>query len=214
VSLSAEQMTLIMALADDELDGDERAQAEELVATSADARKVYEAMSGPVVGAVGEWVATSQIDRAVAASADSITASVMAAIANEPPKVSSLDAARARRDARLKAAALVVAAASMAAGVFFFFGTDKVTPPPGPAPVASNTAAPPVTVPMPSPSALATADPAPSAPDEPSAGPEVTVESTTSHDVSVFHVPASIGAAVNTPGSVIVWIGDDKPEGK
>ena len=213
MSLSSEKMMLLMALADGELDGDELAEAEALVVSNDEARAVVEAMRGPASAAIGEWVASSQVERAIAGGAESIAGTVMQRIAAEAkPKVASLDAARDRRDARLKAAAFVVAVASLAAGVFFYVGSDKVLPPPGPAPIASGSPPAPVTVPMPSPSALASADPAPA--EVPSPGPEVTIESSTSHDVTVFTVPASIGAAVNTPGSVIVWIGDDKPQGK
>jgi hypothetical protein len=45
--------------------------------------------------------------------------------------------------------------------------------------------------------------------------PEVTIKSTTSHDVSVLVVPA-VAAAANAngnPASVIVWVGDN-PGGK
>ncbi len=224
-SLSPDKMMLLMALADGELDGNERAEAEALVATNEEARRVVEALGGPVAEALGDWVATSQVERAVAAGAESIAGTVMQRIAEDArPKVSSLDAARARRDARLKASAFVVAVASLAAGVFFYVGSEKAIAPPAPiasAPVGVSPVSPsaPVTVPMPSPSALATAEPLFNWGDDPAPGaagpgPEITVESTSSHDVSIFHVPASIGAAMNTPGSVIVWIGDDKPEGK
>jgi hypothetical protein len=223
MSLSVEQTMMLMALADDELDGDELAEAEALVASNEDARRLVESLRGPAASAIGEWVASSQLERAIAAGAESIAGTVMERLVSEgerAPKVVSLAAARARRDVRLKAAAVVVGAVSLAAGVLFYFGTDKVAPP-GSMPMASAPTTPPsaVTVPMPSPSALATAEPTFNWGDDPAPaaagpGPEITVESTSSHDVSVFHVPASIGAAMNTPGSVIVWIGDDKPEGK
>ncbi len=224
MSLSPDKTMLLMALADGELEGDERAEAETLVATNEEARSVVEALRGPASEALADWVATSQLeraDRAIAAGAESIAGTVMQRIADDAKRganVSSLDAARRSRqarDARLKVSAVVVAVATLAAGVFFYVGSEHAGPlaPPS-APVASAPTPPaPVTVPMPSPSALANADPS-QAPDVPSPGPEVTIESSTSHDVTVFHVPASIGAAVNTPGSVIVWIGDDKPQGK
>jgi hypothetical protein len=217
MSLSSEQLMLLMALADGELDGDERTEAEALAASNEDARFALETMRGPASSAVGEWVASSQLERASAAGAESIASAVMARVAKEKaPKVASLDAARARRDARVKASAIAVAMASIAAGAFFYFGGE--TSKPGVGPVASapvnvqvsatvNVSAP--NVPMPSPSALASADP-PSQPDEVDDGPEVTIES--SQNVTVFHVPASVGAAANTPGSVIVWI-DTKPQG-
>lgn len=227
MSLSPDKMMLLMALADGELEGDEHAEAETLVATNEEARRVVEALRGPAAEALADWVATSQLEladlagAAGAAGAESIAGTVMQRIADDAKRganVSSLDAARrsrVARDARLKVSAFVVAVATLAAGVFFYVGSEHAGPlaPPS-APVASAPTPPaPVTVPMPSPSALANADPS-QAPDVPSPGPEVTIESSTSHDVTVFHVPASIGAAVNTPGSVIVWIGDDKPQGK
>jgi len=207
VSLYAEELMKLMALADGELDADERAEAEALVATNAEARRAFETMRGPAAHAIGDWVATSALERANAA--ETIAGAVMARIA-EAPKVASLDAARARRDARLKASAMLVAAASIAAGAFFYLGGQQ-SQPLAPAPVASaptQTATAPVTVPMPSPSALASADPAPQQ-DE---GPEVTIESS-DENITIFHVPGTVGANVNTPGSVIVWI-DDKPQGK
>jgi hypothetical protein len=211
VSLSAEALMKLMALADDELDGDERAEAEALVATNEDARRAFETMRGPASRAIGDFVATSALERTNVA--ETIAGAVMEKIA-ETPKVASLDAARARRDARLKASAMLVAAASIAAGAFFYLGGQQ-SQPLAPPPVASGpTQAPsaPVTVPMPSPSALASADPAPAQQDEGPEGPEVTIESTDGN-VTIFHVPGTVGANVNTPGSVIVWI-DDKPQGK
>jgi hypothetical protein len=205
MSLSHKTMLDLMAYADGEADPEVAARIEKLLEVSAEARGVVAAMAGPVA-AVGAFVAREADARATRAGADTIANAVMDKIA--PADVSSLDAARAKRDARGRTALAIGAIVAIAAGVLIY-ARNAGDPTPGDSPMASM--APSESVPL-----MA------SSPVEPPEGvvanaepPEVTIKSTTSHDVSVLVVPA-VEAAANangSPASVIVWIGDN-PGGK
>jgi hypothetical protein len=219
MSLSHDQVLQLMAYADDELDGDERAAVEALLARDEDARGVVVAMSGSAVSAVGEWVARTHEDRAVAAGADSIADAVMARVAEsatradgvraEPRELSSLDAARERRARRMQTGGALIAIAAMAAGVLFYVGSQS-----GPTQATGGPLA-----------SMAPSEPETARPPTPSADPEqVAVGAGTvqvneidspSHDVSVYEIPAAAAAAnMNSAASVIIWIGDDSPQPK
>ena len=209
MKLSEETLLRLMAYADDELDAAERAEIEALLAKSEEARAVLAGMTG---SPVGEWVARSQEERAVAAAADSLAASVMAKVAQEGKPLGDLEEARRRRELRGRVAMGLAAVAALAAGLFLYVRTDNAPTVPAPSgPIASATQPPAQPAPLTSVEPpIDTAVAANAANAEP---PEVTVESTTSHDVSVFVIPETAGATanLNTAASVIVWIGDDPP---
>jgi hypothetical protein len=206
MSLSHETMLDLMAYADGEADAEVSARVEKLLVESAEARDVVAAMTGPVAE-VGAFVAREADAHAVRAGADTIVDAVMEKVAKA--NVSSLDAARARREERTRTAVVIAAMVAIAAGVFFYVRSTS-DPTPG-ASLALSGMAPSEAVP-----------PSVSSSNEPPEGvvanaepPEVTIKSTTSHDVSVLVVPA-VQAAANAngnPASVIVWVGDN-PGGK
>jgi anti-sigma factor RsiW len=200
-TLSRETMLDLMQYADGELDGDARARVEELLATSAEARGVVEAM-----GTLGDIVRHGVEERASAsAAADAIADSVMAGIAREAPaQVAREHAPRAQvvplaRPARLSrpvVASAVISVLALAAGVVLFVRSE------GSSRSAKGYYA-------------AAAAPSDEAEDAPSDGPEalaqteplgVDLEEVRSirNKVDVFFVPSekSVGA------SVVVWIDD------
>jgi hypothetical protein len=211
VSLSHETMLDLMAYADGEADADVSARIEKLLVDDAEARDVLAAMTGPVAE-VGAFVAREAEAHAMRSGADTIANAVMGTIAKaHVPTVSSLDAARGRREARGRTAVVIAAMVAIAAGVFFYVrstgdDTSGVSPMAsmGPSEAVPASASAEAHEPREPDGVVANAEP-----------PEVTIKSTTSHDVSVLVVPA-VEAAANAngnPASVIVWVGDN-PGGK
>jgi hypothetical protein len=193
-SLSREQMYQVMALADGELEGRERAQAELLVASNAEARAVLDEMRS---GRLAPWLAAlhdGEEDRPAAGGA-SLADPVMARVGALAPggaPVASLDEARSRRAPRV--VALAFAAVALAAGFAVVMrSTGGGT---APAPVAS----------APSPvdtlgaSALATMS-----------SVEVNEVDVPSRGVSLFEIPVAGAAPSKRASSVVVWI-EDEPE--
>jgi hypothetical protein len=211
MSLSHETMLDLMAYADGEADAEVTARVEKLVAESAEARDFVAAMVG-AVAEVAAFVARESDAHAARAGADTIANAVMNAVSTAGPaaNVASLDAARGRRDARGRAALIVAAMVAIAAGVFFYVRSTSDS---GPSVSPMANIAPSEAVP-----ASASAGGQEGGPEGVMANaepPEVTIKSTTSHDVSVLVVPA-VQAAANAngnPASVIVWVGDN-PGGK
>jgi hypothetical protein len=191
--LSREQMEQLMALADRELEGDERARAERLVGSNADAREVFEEMRS---GRLVPWLAELHDDgEERAAKGPSLADSVMAQVSELAPRaaqVSSLDDARARRTSRIVAVAFATVA--LAAGVTLVLQSGGGGG--GPGPVASV----PSTVASLGASALASMT-----------SVEVTDIDVPSHGVSVFEIPVAGAAPSKTASSVVVWI-EDEPE--
>jgi hypothetical protein len=215
MSLSQETMLDLMAYADGELDESDVARVEKLLEESDEARRVLEGMTGELAAGVSEWVAHSQDERAAKAGADSIADAVMSRAVAGGATVASLEDARKKREVRTRVAIAVAAIAAVAAAVFLYVGGDKGASLGEPAaPVASGGPTPTQIAPPPAPMPLPL--PSEQSPEQVAAGgppPEVTIESTTSHDVSVTVVPAA--ANMNGAASVIVWIGDDPtPKGK
>lgn len=184
MSASSERLMKLMAYADGELEGEELAEVEKLLASDADAASTVAQM-----GALGDFVRLEH-ERAVAprvANVD-LTDAIMKAcekeeIAPHTPvrgTVTSLSEARARRR---KIGGAIVAALAVAASVFALT-RQKEEAPLAQAPVA----------PAASPSAVAVA----------SNGPGVEVEAVESagHSVSVFYLPS----ANELSTSVVVWV--------
>lgn len=212
MSLSHDTMIELMAYADGELAGDDLARVEAILAKSAEARQVVEALGVPAIGA---WLGVSSIGSSIgSAKADGIADAVMAKIeassAAPTPKVSDMAAAREKRAARIRFAAALAAVAAVAAGVIAYIGTES------PSPQRNRTAATvqetatvpsPVVLPAPVPSSNEEQNTLASAEAE---GVEVNEVETPSRDVSVFYLPSTVGATANmNPTSVVVWLGDD-----
>jgi hypothetical protein len=201
MSLSHETLMDLMALADGELEGAERARVEALLASDEEAKRVFE---GLVESPLGDWVRHAQDTSARGAGADSIADAVMAAVAvaQEP---TSLDAARAKR-LRLRLLAATVVA--VAAGVIAYVRTDRTdrTEGPGPAPIASNEA--------PRPTHTVT-EPVGATPDPSWAQTGVDLEHVESPSaVSVFYVPAVAAPESANASSVVIWIDEAHETGK
>jgi hypothetical protein len=195
MSLSHETMLQIMSLADGELEGEERARVEGLVAKDAEAARVYEALGGRGGSEVGGWLAATSESRAIAGGADAIADKVMTSIARGSRAgvsggvaVSSIADAKAKRSLGRRAAAVVVGGLAMAAAVALYVQSGdrrRETE----APVASV-----------------------AAPSEPATGVEVNEIDALSRGVSVFEIPAQAAAAMEQPGkasSVVIWVEDD-----
>jgi hypothetical protein len=207
MSLSHETLLELMSFADAELDGDDRARVESLIASDDEARRVVEAMRG---GEVGSWLAGSAEQHAVAAGADRIADGVMSAIANTAPAALSGGIAvssvrpRGRRSLGWGAGGALAGALALAAAVAVYLQVGPQHPEPQ-APVAS-VVAPPVDLQVPpAPSAALAQQGVP-------AGVEVNEIDAPSRGVSVFEIPVQAAAAVaqpSGPSSIVVWVEDD-----
>jgi len=188
-------MLEIMSLVDGELEGEERARVEGLVARDAEAARVYEALRG---GEVGGWLAGTSDTRAIGAGANAIADQVMSSIASIARgsraglsggvAVPSIADARAKRSIGRRAAALVVGGLAMAAAVALYVRSGDRSRM-SEAPVASVMA-----------------------PTELAAGVEVNEIDALSRGVSVFEIPAQAAAMAQpsaTPASVVIWVEDD-----
>jgi hypothetical protein len=197
MSLSQETLLELMALADGELEGEERARAEKLVAESDEARRTVEAMRSP---AVGEWLRDEVDEHAAAADgiADAVMAKLEAAPQVEGGGVVRLADVRAKRSSRNQVVfAVATAGLALAAGIALYIraghpGSDAQ------APVAS-VGNPSVDLQLP--------------PVAPSQGVEVDEVDSPSRGISVFEIPIGGGAAAAAaagPSSVVIMIEDDQ----
>jgi hypothetical protein len=211
MSLPRETMLALMALADDELEGEERAQAEALTASSEEARRLVDAMRA---SDVSRWLEEAMAPRLTAADgiADAVVARIEAGGADGV--VRRIDSASKRRSRTTYAVVAVTAVLAMAAAIAFFVrGQSAPIQPSGP--VANA----PVAPPSPVAPTLATSDPsAPSltamAEEAANAGLGVEVNEIDSpaHDVTVFEIPlAGVAAAAtrSAASSVVIMISDD-----
>ena len=234
-TLTRDAMLELMAYADGELEGDDLARVEALVASSDEARRIVQSMGG-----VADWVRVADEEsprrEATHRMADGIADGVMAQIAMSGASLPglaasstiSLEAGRARRASRgvpqSRARRLAAAGAgllALAAGTVLFLRSN------GPgvdAPHAAHTKATKSVVaqsegpsigPLPG-SAAANAGVeavAQTGADDVS-GVDVEQVESPSHQVSVFYLPAVAAAAAGSnASSVVVWIGDDKAPG-
>jgi len=215
MSLSHETVLELMSLADGELEGDDKARVEKLVASSDEARQMLEAMRRAEVGA---WLSESMDQRAARGGADGIAGAVMSAVdggrsfgLQQAPRaapngsardggVVSIAGRRARTSSRVQMALSAGAAAlALAAAVALYVraGGDRTA---NHAPVAS-VGVPPVDIVPPQ--------------AEPPGGVEVNEIDAPSRGVSVFEIPVGAAAAMAKPAnlanasSVVVWVDDD-----
>ncbi|HEY1690747.1 MAG TPA: hypothetical protein VGG39_01210 [Polyangiaceae bacterium] len=215
MSLSRENLIDLMALADGELEGDERARVEKLAAGSDEARHVVEAMQGSVLG---DWL--DEMNAGKLAAADGIAEAVMAKIAADATGqtggqgVVRLADARAKRSKAPLYFGMGVGVLAVAAAIALYARSGdapdvpqapvaSVTPPP-PAPTAQ-----PVVAPEPTSSALnEVAQQAANA----GLGVEVDEIDSPAHDVTVFEIPGvGVAAAAGqaAPSSVVIMISDE-----
>jgi len=201
MSLPQETMLQLMAFADGELDGEEQARIEALVAQSSEARQVVEAMRSP---AVGSWLDDEMNRRA--ASADGIADAVMAAIDKAEPAgggqvVRLAERGRGGRARVQLVGGALVAALALAAGVAVYVSSVG--------PGKDATKAPVASVGIPSVDVVA---PPAAVAQRPSQGVEVNEVDSPSRGFSVFEIPVggATGAAnAAGPSSVVIMIDDD-----
>lgn len=201
MTMSSERMMKLMAYADGELEGADKAEVEKLVASDEEAARVVNAMLGlgdfvreghdakvaPVVGKHDRVDLTDAIMKAVAkAEIEPAKAETKKAAGN----VSSLDAARAKKR---NVGVGVVAALALAASVFFVMQNK-----PEEKPMASRPKPVPTQV---SPQQMASVE-LPSVNATTSAGVEVEAVESPGHSVSVFYLPT----ANELSTSVTVWV--------
>jgi anti-sigma factor RsiW len=195
VTLSSETMMKLMAYADGELEGRERLEVEELLATDAAAAEVVVQIAG-----LGGFVKLGHDDRDAQAIAsfdvaDAVMAKVKGADADRTAKVVSISSASsassalsARRSAnRTKVIGGAVAALALAASVFLLARPGET--PMGASPGAGGAVA-------------ANPPPAPVVSDPASPGVEVSAVESPGQTVSVFYLPS--GNELTT--SVVVWV--------
>jgi hypothetical protein len=213
MSLPRETMLALMALADDELEGEERTQAEALTASSEEARRIVEAMRA---SDVSRWLEEAMAPRLSAADgiADAVVARIEAGGADGV--VRRIDSGKKRRAQTMfvvVSVATVLAAAAVIA--LMLRGQSATMQPSAPAPVANA----PVVAPMPVPPPAVTSNPtAPSLTEvaEQAAnaglGVEVNEIDSPAHDVTVFEIPLAGAAAAmsrSAASSVVIMIADD-----
>jgi len=204
-STERDRMMKLMAYADGELEGAERAEIEKLVESDEEAARIVNAMLG-----IGDFVRLGDEAKVAPIVAKvNLTDAIMKAVENEkiePAKpvkavsnVSSLDAARAKR----RNVGVAVAAALALAASVFVMTRDKQDEKPmavKPTPTVQTTA----------PQQMASNDvPMPSVNATTSAGVEVEAVESPGHSVSVFYLPT----ANELSTSVTVWV-DETAEKK
>jgi anti-sigma factor RsiW len=187
MSLSSEHMLVLMAYADGELEGAERAEAERLLATEADAARFV-----AQVGGLGDLVQLGHDERSAKTIATfDVADAVMSRVSSAGAVgVTSLAEAREKRasskrggGSRLKIGAGIAAALALAASVLVFAQhRDEETP-------------------------MARSSPAVQAPGAPAqagggTGVEVSTVNSPGNSVSVFYLPS----ANELSTSVVVWV--------
>lgn len=194
-SSNTERMMKLMAYADGELEGAERAEVEKLIASDKDAARIVAQMGG-----LGDFVRLGHEDKVAPIVAKvNLTDAIMKAVENETmepakPKaagnVTSLDAARAKRR---NVGVAVAAALALAASIFVMTRDKQDEKPIAVKPTPTQTA----------PSTLANVNASASA------GVEVEAVESPGHSVSVFYLPT----ANELSTSVTVWV-DETGENK
>jgi len=183
MSFPQETMLQLMAFADGELEGEDRARVERLVAENGEARSVVDAMRSP---AIGTWLEGEMAERAKAA--DGIAGAVMAKLP-----------ARAPSRGRSPVAVISIGAAlALAAGVALILRSQGES---------TESHEPVASVQMPS----IDMQPPATVAQRPTQGVEVDEVDSPSRGISVFEIPVAGVAAANAngPSSVVIMIEDE-----
>jgi hypothetical protein len=196
MSLSSENMMKLMAYADGELEGDERLEAEKLLATDPDSVRFVEQLGG-----LGELVELGYAAKTGKAVAKFDVADAVMALA-KPATVTSLAAAREKSAAQqakkgngAKVGVTIVAVLALAASIFLVaqHRTDETPMAKGPARVTT-----PQATPQPAPEATVASN----AGGGSGAGVDVSTVNSPGSSVSVFYLPT----ANELSTSVVVWV--------
>jgi len=198
--LSSETMMKLMAYADGELEGKERLETEELLATDLDALRFVEQVSG-CGNLVGEGFEASSTAKTIAAFdiADAVMAKVGAEARISKPelspkslvpssRISPIELARQKRAQRMKIGGGIAAALAIAAAVFVYARPSETPMAKGPSTIPNN--------------------PSQSASNGP--GVDVNAVQTPGQNVSVFYLPS----ANELSTSVIIWVDESAGEKK
>jgi hypothetical protein len=205
MSMSSERMMKLMAYADGELEGADKAEIEKLVESNEEAARVVNAMLG-----LGDFVRVGHEDKVapIVAKHDrvNLTDAIMKSVEKaeiEPAKpvsnVSSLDAARAKKR---NVGVGIVAALALAASIFFVMQEKPAEKPMAAKPTPVSPAQ---TQKAPAPQQMASNE-APTVNATTSAGVEVQAFESPGHSVSVFYLPT----ANELSTSVTVWVDEEK----
>jgi anti-sigma factor RsiW len=199
MSLPRETVMDLMALADGELDGDEKLRAESLVSTSEEARRFVEGIRNPEVGV---FLKGDLERRATAVGVDAIAQAVVARVrtgSHQPPlpiQMHSRGSRFPRAQGRLRVVA-VLSAVAMAAGVALYV---RLRPHAGEeAPVATTIDLGPPAVPS-------------MALQSQLEGVEVDEIDSPTHDISLFEITGNAATAAANPArpsSVVIWVEDE-----
>jgi anti-sigma factor RsiW len=190
MSLSSENMLKLMAYADGELEGDERTEAEKLLATDPESVRFVEQLGG-----LGDLVELGYAAKSGKAVAKFDIADQVMSLA-KPATVSSLAAAREKKSKKegggAKVGVAVVAILALAASVFLVTQHRSDETPMAKAPAARDTAA------QAAPATTVASTVAPSN----GPGVEVSTVNSPGNSVSVFYLPT----ANELSTSVVVWV--------
>lgn len=191
MSLSSETMMKLMAYADGELEGAERAEAEKLLATDPDSVRFVEQLGG--LGELVELGYAAKSGKAVATFDVAEAVMSLAKPAAKTASVSSLAAAREKKGGRgAKVGVAIVAVLALAASVFLVaqHRTDET-------PMAKGPVVQPAT-PQPAPEATVASN----ASSNSGAGVDVSTVNSPGSSVSVFYLPT----ANELSTSIVVWV--------
>lgn len=217
MSLPRELTMELMAYADGELDADAVARVEGILAQDPEARRVVAALSGDAVGDFLREASDAAGERAEAAG---MLDAVMTRVAAEAmrPKVASLNAARAKREAKTRLIGAGVIILALAAAVTLYVRTQRSATAPDTNTQAQIAPAATVAPPQPTqgvaPSVTPTLAPAGVGEVTAEEGVEVNDIDSPSQDVSVYYLRSNSAGATKSPGGVVIWLGGTAPSQK
>ena len=200
MSLSSENMLKLMAYADGELEGDERTEAEKLLATDPDSIRFVEQLGG-----LGDLVGLGYAAKTGKTVAKFDIADQVMSLAAEakPAKVSSLAAAREKKSQKgsgAKVGVAIVAVLALAASVFVVAQHRSDETPMAKAPAAQGERAR-DTAAQPAPATTVASLPS-TVSGSSGAGVDVSTVNSPGNSVSVFYLPT----ANELSTSVVVWV--------
>jgi anti-sigma-K factor RskA len=196
MSLSSENMMKLMAYADGELEGDERLEAEKLLATDPDSVRFVEQLGG-----LGELVELGYAAKAGKTVAKFDIADSVMTLAKPAAKVSSLAAAREKSEKKksgggAKVGVAIVAVLALAASVFLVAQHRNDETPMAKGPAVRETAA------QPAPATTVASTASGTTGGSSGAGVDVSTVNSPGSSVSVFYLPT----ANELSTSVVVWV--------
>jgi anti-sigma factor RsiW len=198
MSLSSENMMKLMAYADGELEGDERLEAEKLLATDPDSVRFVQQLGG--LGELVELGYAAGPGKAVAKFDIADSVMTLAKPAVQGAKVSSLAAARQKKNGSgAKVGVAIVAVLALAASVFLVAQHRNDETPMAKGPAVRETAQ---TAVQPAPATTVASVASGTTGGSSGAGVDVSTVNSPGSSVSVFYLPT----ANELSTSVVVWV--------